>query len=324
MSKYLLLLLLISVAAFADATKEIYTKLKMVAGMMETEQSTKSEIRTQMKSEYDVTTIHVPLVGAKTSHKTTITRIDKGVYWTLDHDKKTWSEDSIKMPEVGAETKASTPGQADTVKDYRVIKSELTVRKLDSTKTINGFPCIGYVATWTLVTEKTKTKEQSTSIMTLTEWTTTPTDAIKQAQADEDAFNKALAARLGLVITTEQGQLLGTQYLTTLGMSDKEMQDKLKTVGSELSKIQGYPIVTEVKWNVPGDTAVKNKPESEPPQSPGPTSLSGLMNKALQAKLTPKPTEPSLVFSSYLEVKSIKVGAVADNDFEVPAGYKRK
>jgi hypothetical protein len=243
----------------------------------------------------------------------------------MNHDKKTYTESRLKPPEPPkVETRVEGSGAVDTVREYRVVKSEFAVRKLDTTRTINGFPCTGYIATWTLVIEKVKTREQSTSIMTMNEWTTPLTDVLKQAEAQEAAYAQAYAAKLGLPMSAEKAQTMGMAYLATVGMTEAEMAERMKGFGAELAKIQGYPIVTEVKWQVQGDTSKSEEPEA-PKSSSGMPSLGGMLGKALADKVMPKTSaaDAGVVFSTYIEVKAVKVGETSDADYEVPKGYKK-
>jgi hypothetical protein len=90
-----------------------------------------------------------------------------------------------------------------------------------------------------------------------------------------------------------------------------------------MAKIEGYPIVTEVKWQVKNDSAAKKPEPKEEPEEP-PTSLGGLIGNRIAKSMTPdKPKEEGVMFSSYHEVKSISLDAVPEATFEVPADYKK-
>jgi hypothetical protein len=107
------------------------------------------------------------------------------------------------------------------------------------------------------------------------------------------------------------------------GLDAKETAGKLEEVGKEMAKIEGYPIVTEVKWQVKNDSTARKPEPKEEPEEP-PTSLGGLLGKQIAKSLTPdKPKDEGVMFSSYLEVKSISLDAVPETVFEVPDGYKK-
>jgi len=330
MKKYLLLLLATMFVLYADVTKETYSRMKMASGLVSSEITSKTETRADMRLNDDNVQTTTVFTG-KPQHAGTITRLDKELIWHLNHGNKTYAESPLRLPEEKVKVEAEAKGQGDTVKDYRIVKSELTVKKLDSARTINGFPCTGYIATWTLVVEKIKTKEQTTSIMTLTEWTTPVIAVLKQAEAEEAAYNQAYLAKLGLGLVVPSPQspvpspMMGMQYLATLGMTEKDIAERLKGYGDELAKIQGYPIVTETKWTVPVDTT-KAKQEVKHEESRLPPSLGSLMGKVLTQNVIPKPSlgDAGVMFTFYLEVKSVSVGPTGDQDFEIPEGYKKQ
>lgn len=322
MNRYLSLLLLFPLTLRADVTKETYLKLRMLAGTTHLEQTTKTAIRSNMKSDDQTTKINVTFVQGKPQHQNAVTRLDKGIIWEINHNDKTYRELPIKVPESKTKFEGEVKGTPDTALEYRVAKSEFAVSKLDSSKTINGFACVGYVVKWILVIEEIKTKKQSTSIMTMRLWNTAPTDVIKQAEAEEAAFNQAYLAKLNLSLPPEQTQLMGIEYLMTLGISQDKISEEVKKAAAELAKIQGYPIVTEVRWEVPV-SAEEKKPADSKSRGLPELSVGGLISKALEDKLTPKPQEQGVVFESYLEVKSIAIGPIPEKVFEVPEGYKK-
>jgi hypothetical protein len=323
----LLLLFVPLVLAYADVTTETFTRAKMVGGIVTTEIAARIDLRSEMRSEDQQVVVNAVIRG-KPEHLGEITRLDKELIWKINHPNKSYTESPLRRPETGTQVETKVEGAPDTAQKYRVVKTEFSVRKLDSARTINGFPCTGYIAKWTVVVEEIETSRQSTSIMTLTEWTTPLTDVLKQAQAAEETWSKAYAAKLGhtAMPDAEQGRL-GMAYLAAMGITDKQLGDGLRNAGTELAKIQGYPIITEVKWQAQGDTsetARETEPE-KPGRSGGLPSVSGILGKAIADKIAPKPSaaDKDVLFSTYREIKSVRVGATTDTNYEVPAGYKK-
>lgn len=110
------------------------------------------------------------------------------------------------------------------------------------------------------------------------------------------------------------------------GLDAKETAGKLEQVGKELAKVEGYSIVTEVKWQVKDDSAAakKAKPEPEPEPQPAPRSLGGLIARELaQKSASSKPKEENVIFSSYYEVKSVSLDSIPETEFEIPTGFKK-
>jgi hypothetical protein len=170
--------------------------------------------------------------------------------------------------------------------------------------------------------EDTASKGKVTQVMTTDMWNTPLTDQLKKAQAIETEFSKKLMQKLGVGLSPEEANQLGAGMLTSMyGLDAKETAGKLEEVGKEMAKVEGYPIVTEVKWQVKNDSTAKKPEPKEEPEEP-PTSLGGLIAN----KLAPKPSAPQdqgVFFSSHHEVKSVSLDAVPETSFEIPDGYKK-
>jgi hypothetical protein len=130
--------------------------------------------------------------------------------------------------------------------------------------------------------------------------------------------------KLGVSLSPEEANQLGAGMLTSMyGLDAKETAGKLKEVGKEMAKIEGSPIVTEVKWQVKNDSTARKPEPKEEPEEP-PTSLGGLIGNRIAKSMTPdKPKEEGVMFSSYHEVKLVSLDAVPETDFEIPAGFKK-
>jgi hypothetical protein len=329
MRRTILLLALSVLILYADATKTTFSRTKMVGGLVTTEATTIADFRPDMKCTDDVVRV-ISVIAPKPTHTGKIIRLDKELIWDINHDNKTYTEGPLKHPEGSVKVETKVEGSGSPPADrYRVVSSEFSVKKFDSTKTINDFLCTHYLAVWKLTVEEIATRNKSTSTMTMDEWTTPETDVIRQADADEAAFNRAYMTKLGLNVEPQKAEMMGMAYLMTLGINQQEFAAKMQSFSAELAKIQGYPIVTDVKWTVadssrPAQTAV---PEREPEKGRfGLPNLSGIISNRVADKVTDRVTEAQTgpVFSAYVEVKAISVAAVSDTRFEVPAGYKKK
>lgn len=325
----LMLLVLVAVlagTALADLKTETLTRASLLTGIGTTEiQST-----TKCQGDKRATNQTSRMVGGvggmfagKPQTSVEITRLDKDLVWDLNPPKKTYTERPIALPagtEVKGERRQSGPDQG---KPYKIIKAELKVNKTAATKDINGFPCTEYLVTWELVLEDTASKGTVTQMMTTDLWNTPLTDKLKQAQAIEAEFSKKLMQKLGLSLSPEEANQLGAGMLTSMyGLDPNETAGKLEQVGKELAKVEGYSIVTEVKWQVKDDSAAAKKPEPEP--EPAPRSLRGLIGKELAKSMTPdKPKDEGVIFSSYQEIKSVSLDAIPETEFEIPEGYKK-
>jgi hypothetical protein len=267
------------------------------------------------------------------SETATITRVDKGVYWTLDPKNKTYVErpiEAIKMGESGKEK----PEQEKS--KMRVTKSEFSVKKTGASETINGFPCEEYLVTWLLEMEDMETKAKSRSTMTNNLWTTPETATIRKVQAEEKAFQKAYAQKVGLQISPEEAKQMGIETFAAMsGASKQEIEKGFAKVREEMAKIKGYPIRTVVNWSVEGDKAEgaeKEEKASSESSSQTPTSVGGFLSglskgiaqKVMKDKSSTSGQKEGATFSTTHEVKAIRADSVPAEVFEIPSGYSKK
>jgi hypothetical protein len=263
----------------------------------------------------------------------TITRVDKGLTWTLDPKRKTYVETPIKPLQGGASEKPLREERPEKP-TARITKSEFSVQKTGAAETINGFPCEEYLVNWLLEIEDLETKAKSRSTMNTNLWTTPETAAIQKIQAEEQRFNRALGKLLGGEISMEEARQMGMAAMAAMSKAPpEEIQKGLVRVKNEMAKIKGYPIRTGINWNFEGDgregAARQDSASREKPTdlSGGLGGLvSGLLGKAVQKKAEEKMAgdKGAPFFSSTLEVKSLSADSVPGESFEVPTGYVRK
>jgi hypothetical protein len=264
------------------------------------------------------------------SETATITRVDKGVYWALDPKNKTYVERPIEAVKMG-ETGKEKPEQEKS--KVRVTKSEFSVKKTGASETINGFPCEEYLVTWLLEMEDMETKAQSRSTMTNNLWTTPETATIRKVQAEERAFHKAFAQKLGLQISPEEAKQMGIETFAAMsGASKEEIEKGFTKVREEMAKIKGYPIRTVVNWSVEGEKSEGGEKASSESSSQTPTSVGGFLSglskgitqKVMKDKGSTSGQKEGATFSTTHEVKAIHADSVPAEVFEVPPGYSKK
>lgn len=262
-----------------------------------------------------------------------ITRLDRGVVWTLDPEKKTYTEAQLtakgerERPMPGQQPRQ--PGDKAEESDWVVTRNELKVEKPGARKTINGFPCEEYLMTWHVESRNTKTGETAKSLMTDRFWATPETAEIRAAQAEEQAYVRAYLKRLGLETSPAEARKL---LVGLTGLSEAEQQKALARVTAEMSKIRGYTIASHVEWTTEasGGTGQAGGSGSGSPQDVARAigELSKLFGGGGQAggsggaKSGQGGSTP--IFNMYTEVKSIKVTPPAPARFEVPAGYTKR
>jgi hypothetical protein len=268
--------------------------------------------------------------GSETS---TITRVDKGVYWALDAKNRAYTERPIEALKRGEPGKEKPEQEKSKV---RVTKSEFSVKKTGASETINGFPCEEYLITWLVKMEDVETKAKSRSTMTDNLWTTLETATVRKVQAEERAFHKAYAQKLGLSVSPEEARQMGMETFAAMsGASHQEIERGLAQVKEEMGKVKGYPIRSVVNWSMEGDkppAAEKESTASSESSSDTIKSVGGFLGglskgitqKVMGDKGTSHGQKEGGTFSTTYEVKAIQVDSVPAEVFEIPAGYTKK
>ena len=255
----------------------------------------------------------------------TITRVDKGVYWTLNSEEMIYEEAPI-VPLKDMMGEKPSDKKAEGKSKVQVRNSQFTVKETGASETVNGFPCKEYLITWLLEMEDVETKQRSLSTMTTNLWSTPETATVSSAQADVMKFQRAFARKLGVNVTPDEARLMGMDVFAAMsGMSRAELSKGLSRVQKEMSKIKGYPIRTEVTWNLEpaGDASLKEGPgaSTSTQDTAGRSCLFGGL-AGLTGQQGPSGGAP--LFSSEFEVKSIEVKLVPAKTFEIPTGYTKK
>lgn len=262
-----------------------------------------------------------------------ITRLDRDLVWTLDPEKKTYTEAPLTAR---GERERPAPGQRpqpkkDEPSDWVVTRNEFKVEKTGGKKVVNGFPCEEYLMTWVVETRNTKTGETARSLMTNRQWTTPETAEIRAVQAEEQAYGKAYLKKLGLEMSPAEAQ----RYLAGLtSLPEAEQQKALAKISAELQKVHGFPIVTHIEWT--GDAAGGGKESASGGQGGGQQDLGQVLGKIFGGG-GKKPSEgegasggkggsekSGALFNYYTEIKSLRTTAHDTGRFEVPAGYTLK
>ena len=331
-----LLLWVMSVpAVWGDATVETFFKTGGIKGMGGAEGMMSHRIQGEKKwdsSNLKFTGAFLSKLAGETD-TVTITRVDKGLTWTLDPKKKTYLETPIK-PVKGAPSERPLREEKPEKPTARITQSEFSVKKTGAAENINGFPCEEYLVAWLLEIEDLETKAKSRSTMNTNLWTTPETTAIKKVQAEEERFNRALAKLLGSEISTEEARQMGMAAMAAMSKaSPEEIQKGLHRVKNEMAKIKGYPIRTVINWNLESegkeggareDSASRDKPTDLSGGLGG--LVSGLLGKAVQKKAEEKMSggKGAPFFSSTTEVKSLNADSIPPENFEIPTGYAKK
>jgi hypothetical protein len=102
----------------------------------------------------------------------------------------------------------------------------------------------------------------------------------------------------------------------------------LKDVNAEMAKLEGYPIRTQLTFEMAVDSAAVAAQRDEKPAGGNPLAggLGGLLGRGGAKKEPPAPSGSGrpVVFSSTVEVLAISLAPPPAAEFEIPAGYTKK
>lgn len=282
------------------------------------------------------------LSGKKGKDVVEILRVDDDKRWDLDLKKKTYRESPITLPppEPGEPEKKQEKA-GDEKPTHRVKSVKADVKTTGETKEINGFKAARHLATLELEIEDLKTKETSKVKMTSDIWTTPWTKSLRAARDEEAKFEQAYLKKLGVDLPVADRERFGLALARSMvSAGESELGRALAKLSRELSRIDGYAVLTQTSWygSAPPATAKrKSKDEDESSalteaagaDSVGGAALSfmgGLAKKAVKKKaekaMEASPDKPA--FSIRTEITKVETGGVPPERFEIPKGFAKK
>jgi hypothetical protein len=284
------------------------------------------------------------LMNKAAKEATSITRLDKELIWTLDSDKKTYTELTFEqmremMKSMGSLGGIFTKGEADSLrKAMEKLSSTVEVNKTGEKKTISELECERVILTLR--------SEMVDSIANVTDTTWVKND-IWMAPADKvpselQNFDLKMAEKLGL---TEGGPMAGllNQYADAM----KKLQDKLK-------ELNGYPLASTFSIVTTTHAQEKEKAEAKTTETAESqtaeeeetpiteerdvkSALGGLFKKKAKEESKKKEEQkekerqekaqaeqgPKTVLEVTTETQKIETSSIDASVFEIPAGYKK-
>jgi hypothetical protein len=278
------------------------------------------------------------LVGSNANSR--IERLDRKLVYTLDPGDKTYTECPLKgcggvaekpAGKEAEEKKAEKPREPDC--RVKISSATFTVKSTGQKKAINGFDTGQYRAVW-LVTMQDPKARKTVSTLDVDLWTTPMTPQLGAALAVEQAYAKNLANNLAgvaangrktRVVPEEAARIINTYISQLLTPADRAAFLK---AGKEMEKIKGYPILTQLSWNLKGDACAATESDSAPDKSSAPAGKGDLLSSVAdyftrkKADETMKDIGDKPIFSFTSEVKSHKVEAVHDSVFLPPKNFR--
>ncbi len=292
-----------------------------------------------------------------------IVRLDRGLSWHLEPDKKSYREDVFATPEEMAQMRAKMQARIEQMRACPVSqkqqpidksKCEMSAPKIDVHKTGDKASIAGHEAQRTLATLTETCTNKDTgdvcdTVVALDVWLTQET---LPGADDRRAFAQAYAKKLGL--TDEQGMLRGefAKFLAPYQSQIKQLTDKS-------SDLKGQPLKTSLRVLMGGPqcgTTAKMKPgdsssaDNSAGGSANPMSDVAQAGKAIGSALgglfhkkkagdepaetaAPAPaaaansTDPYAQFVQMAafttETAAIRTDAIAADRFEVPPEWKK-
>ena len=292
-------------------------------GMMAFKATTQTYVTPTAKSEttdMQFTGTFMKRFNQKTN-KADIIRLDKDVFWSIDYDKKQYTEMTFnqlkKMWESGAGQgmPAGMGNKEESSEDeYEWEKPVVKVHKKETGKKINGFKCNHYIVDMIVVGTHKETGIKDTMIVTNDTWNTTVTS---NAMKVMKKFNQKLIGKLGM-----------EQPMAGMGQMIAAYKEYLGELSDETKKLEGYPIRSIVQIKSTNHVkAAQEKGETEDEnidlgKNPLGGMLGGFAKKMAKMKESQKTGNIQELFQYTTELKSIKK-LNAPEKIKIPAGFKK-
>lgn len=268
---------------------------------------------------------------------TNIIRLDKELIWDFNDKKKKYTEQTFdeirksfeELGQAGSDQQMAGGAlpEEDYEAEYEWSKPKVKVKNLGEKKTINGFSCQHYLASVTTVGTHIETGIKDTMLFVSDLWNA---KGVSKKMDLVNDFNKRYLKAIGFDIPENQGLAM------IAGMYKEHMQ----TLGDEISKLKGYPIVNDMKLTMTKNLLSVEQEEEEEPEEESLSmrdiqrNFGGLLGKKLMKDVLnkkadknteePKKSSVSELFHMKSEVLSIDEGSIAVDKFEVKKGYKLK
>jgi hypothetical protein len=287
-----------------------------------------------------------------------IVRLDKDLSWQLRPDKKTYLETAFPTPEERAQAQAKLQETLDKMKqcqrqqtsrpaqnkgdtsDCDLSPPKVDMRQTDEHATIAGHDTRKASVKMSQTCTDKKTGDICEMVYGFDVWLT---EEPLEGVTDKRAFTKAYMTRMGLDLNTPQIKDITQQFMAAYAGTLKDMQAKA-------ASLKGYPLRTTFRFIIGGDHCSRGQQsDSDSSPSAGGGGLSGLAgnvggkligglfakknapaaNDSTQGAVAanaspPLPDNYAQVIAFTIETTSVSTGAIAPEQFELPAGWTRE
>ena len=253
--------------------------------------------------------------GGKDVVSTTITRLDKELVWTLNPDKKSYTEmtfaefrEQLKKGMTEAEesgAKDEEAGQGEEAKE-EMYEWKTEVKSDPNPQVINGWNCRNVKL---IATGINKQEPNDKVWITIDSWNSADVPGSQEILSFQERYLKAL----GLDVKALTPGLMQAAIM---------FQKQFDAVTAEAQKAPGEPVrsLTEIKRNQLAGPSVKEGVKDAAGQ------LTGKLPFGMKKQSEPQAPQwqEKIKFRSASELMEAATGAVDAAKFEIPAGYKLK
>jgi hypothetical protein len=343
-------------AALADVTIKRNTAMDGMGGLLKSTTTSTESYSGDMMSNDGETKMENKLMkmfgGGKPIRSTSITRLDKGLMWNVDHKKKEYTEmtfaemkammDSLgTMMAGGADPMAQQQPTIDTA-EWEFSEPKFDVKQTGKQETIAGHNCDQTIMTMISTGTNRKTGETMTMEVTMDMMLAQNVPGAEEITE----FGKRMAAAMGFEMDKGGAQSMA-KFVEMYGIDPERLAE-------ESEKLEGFAMKTVMTFGMGGDAMEKAQAEAEAAEAEQakaeeeeeakkdeeePTDASGMAAKALgglfgkkdkkqdddkDAKTDAAAAPSGALMWMTTTVTGIESGTVAPATFEIPEGYKLK
>jgi len=299
----LMVLMIMGLAAIAGADVVVKSKIVtniLAAGSTEVMHTEYMKAdRSYGESTTKMTGGMMAMLGNKEQKSVDITRLDKGLIWTLNPKKKNYRELSFEELKVKSPNKPKAgAGAMGGGTDPEKYEWDIKVDELANEEKVGEYACKGMVAKAKGIN---KEDPEDVVVVTYKQWYTDKVPGFKTYQQFQGAF----AEQLGSDQFGEQRRL--ANMLSMFG-------DKLDVLMEKMKEIEGVPMKSTMLVE-----------RTRAPYQPAEGEEEDPMKAQMRAMLgEPEKTESGMykIFSIESEVLSVEESSVEAGQFELPEGYE--
>ncbi|MCI0513735.1 hypothetical protein L0128_11020 [candidate division KSB1 bacterium] len=313
--------------SFAQVIYETTTVSNGIQGMMAFKSTSKIELTADKKR----STTQTEFTGSFMKHfnpksaQVEIVRLDQELFWNLNSDKKEYTEMTFAelrklmeagIPEAPGMPQQEEPAAADREDEYEWEAPVVKVTE-GGTQTVNGFKCQNYLVQVTTVGKHKKTGIKDTILVANDLW-----NSVVEAKAMTQIknFDLSLAQKLGF-----------ERQMPAMGSILSAHKEYFEQIAEKTKNLKGYPIKSNFKMTMTthAQKDARSQPTAEKEAAPDLTKnpVGGLLG-GFAKKMAKSATQKSAggsqeMFQFTHEIKSIQMGSIAEDEFNVPANFKK-